>query len=203
MIAIDPEKISTKENYKFLIGSIIPRPIALVTTQSHDGILNIGPFSYFNIVAADPPMVSVSVQRKNGICKDTARNAMETKEFVIHIIDEDIVSDANETAAELPAGESELPRTHFSLADSDVVKVPSLKEPKIRFECVLEQAVPLGGHEEAPACDLLIGKIVRYHIADDLYQDGKIHAEKLKPVSRLAGNFYSKLGEIFEIARPE
>ena len=80
--------MSETENYKFLIGSIIPRPIAFVTTQSEDGVVNAAPFSYFNIVSSNPPMISVSVQRRNGMMKDTARNATNGKEFVVHIVDQ-------------------------------------------------------------------------------------------------------------------
>ena len=116
MISISPEIMSERENYKFLIGSIIPRPIAFITTQSEDGVVNAAPFSYFNIVSANPPMISVSVQRRDGMMKDTARNIMNTKEFVVHIVDQGILRDVNETAAELDMDESEISRTHFTLS---------------------------------------------------------------------------------------
>ncbi|RID82187.1 flavin reductase family protein [Peribacillus asahii] len=202
MISITPESMSQRENYKFLTGSIIPRPIAFVTTQSDEGVVNAAPFSYFNIVSANPPLISVSVQRKNGAMKDTARNALKLKEFVVHIVDEDIVADVNETAAELPANESELSRTNFTLVKSERIAVPAVKEAKIRFECKLEEAIQLGGQSGEVGCDLLIGKIVCYHIEPSLYQAGRINAEALKPVARLAGNNYSKLGQTFEIKRP-
>ncbi|USK68654.1 flavin reductase family protein [Peribacillus asahii] len=202
MISITPESMSERENYKFLTGSIIPRPIAFVTTQSDEGVVNAAPFSYFNIVSANPPLISVSVQRKNGAMKDTARNALKLKEFVVHIVDEDIVADVNETAAELPADESELSRTNFTLVKSERIAVPAVKEAKIRFECKLEEAIPLGGQSGEVGCDLLIGKIVCYHIEPSLYQAGRINAEALQPVARLAGNYYSKLGQTFEIKRP-
>ena len=124
-----------RENYKFLIGSIIPRPIAFITTQSEDGVVNAAPFSYFNIVSANPPMISVSVQRRDGMMKDTARNIMNTKEFVVHIVDQGILRDVNETAAELDMDESEITRTHFTLVSSDKISVPAVNEAKIRFEC--------------------------------------------------------------------
>lgn len=103
MISVNPEGLSERENYKFLTGSIIPRPVALVTTQSETGVFNIAPFSFFNIVSSNPPMISVSVQRKKGVSKDTARNAIETGEFVVHITDEDNVVDANQTAKRTPS----------------------------------------------------------------------------------------------------
>jgi flavin reductase (DIM6/NTAB) family NADH-FMN oxidoreductase RutF len=203
MISVTPESMSERENYKFLIGSIVPRPIAFVTTQSENGVVNAAPFSYFNIVSANPPRISISVQRRNGMMKDTARNATNTKEFVVHIVDESIVGAVNETAAELAMDESELARTNFTLVASDKISVPGVNEAKIRFECKLEQAVQLGGTAGEVGCDLLIGNIVCYHIEPLLYHNGRINAQALQPVARLAGNNYSHLGRIFELKRPE
>ena len=203
MISISPEIMSERENYKFLIGSIIPRPIAFITTQSEDSVVNAAPFSYFNIVSANPPMISVSVQRKDGMMKDTARNIMNTKEFVVHIVDQGILRDVNETAAELDMDESEITRTLFTLVTSDKISVPAVNEAKIRFECILERAVQLGDTDAEISCDLLIGKIVCYHIEQSLYYKGRINAQALQPVARLAGNTYSLLGKTFDIKRPD
>ncbi|OLN21746.1 hypothetical protein BTO30_13265 [Domibacillus antri] len=200
MKSIDPNQLPERENYKFLTGSIIPRPVAFVTTQSKAEVLNAAPFSYFNIVTANPPMISVSVQRHNGEMKDTARNAVEQKEFVVHISDESYIHEINETAKVLPPDESEIDLTSLTPIDSEKVSVPAIKEANIRMECVLEQVVTLG---DGPACDLLIGRVVQYHIREDLYEKGRVNAEKLAPVSRLAGNYYAKLGEMFEIVRPK
>lgn len=203
MIAIDPTSQSVQENYKLLIGSIIPRPIAFVTTLSEDGVLNGAPFSFFNIVSANPPMVAVSVQRKQGgIPKDTARNAIASGEFVVHVADEGYIEAMNETAALLPPEVSEIERAGLTAVASDKVKVPGVAEAKIRMECVLEQALQLGGTSDEPACDLLIGRVVRFHIDDSLYESGRINARALQPVSRLAGSDYAKLGEQFSIERP-
>lgn len=202
MISINPESLSERENYKFLTGSIIPRPIALITTQSETGIINAAPFSFFNIVSSNPPMLSVSVQRKKGVQKDTARNAIETGEFIVHITDENIVEDVNQTAAELQPEESELTLTKFTTVASEKVAVPGLKEAKVRFECKLERSIPLAGTVDDPGCDLLIGRIVCYHIDHGIYHEGRIDQNGLKPVARLAGQTYTKLGELFELQRP-
>ncbi|PLT35074.1 flavin reductase family protein [Bacillus sp. V5-8f] len=202
MLTLNPNKMSERDNYKFLTGSIIPRPVALVTTLSVNGSLNIAPFSYFNIVSANPPMISLSIQRRGGSKKDTAKNALEKGEFVVHITDESNVEAANKTAAELPYEESELPLSGFEAIDSSSISVPGIKEAKIRFECKLEHSLELGGAEGEPACDLLIGRIVTYHIEPSLYHDGKIDPFKLSPVSRLAGNDYASLGKTFTLNRP-
>ncbi|WP_424767649.1 flavin reductase family protein [Paenibacillus sp. sgz302251] len=204
MISIDPEDQSVQDNYKLLIGSIVPRPIAFVSTLSSEGVLNAAPFSFFNIVTANPPMVAVSVQRKQGgALKDTSRNAIATGEFVVHIADEAYIEAINVTAASLPPDESEVALAGLTAAPSEKVSVPGIAEARIRMECVLEQALPLGGTEQSPACDLLIGRVVRFHVEESLYENGRIHAEALKPVSRLAGSDYAKLGEQFSIERPE
>src|SRR5690606_23715840 len=125
-------------------GSIIPRPIAFVTTQSAEGVLNGAPFSYFNIVSSNPPMISVSVQRNGVHIKDTARNIYENQQFVVHIVDNLNVSQINETAASLPATESEVELAKLSPIPSTQISVPGIKESKIRMECKLVQAIPLG-----------------------------------------------------------
>ncbi|BAM46779.1 flavin reductase family protein [Amphibacillus xylanus] len=203
MLSFDPKEISERQNYKFLIGTVIPRPIAFVTSISEDGVVNGAPFSYFNVVSSNPPMISVAVQRKAGQMKDTARNIVKQKEFVIHIVDHENVEKVNETAANLPHDESELTRANLTTVPSKKVTVPGVKEAKVRFECVLEQAIELGENDEV-GVDLLIGKIVHYHIDESIYQsDQRIDADKLAAVSRLAGNNYAKIGEIFEIERPD
>jgi flavin reductase (DIM6/NTAB) family NADH-FMN oxidoreductase RutF len=203
MIAIDPAAQTEKENYKLLIGSIIPRPIAFVTTLSQDGILNAAPFSYFSIVSSSPPRISIAVQRKQGVMKDTARNAIDTGSFVVHTVDETNVELVNQTAANLPPDESEVDLAKLTSVPSDIVAVPGLREAKIRMECQLEQAILLDDVEGQPTTDLLIARVVRFHLAEEVYEDGYILAEQLNPASRLAGNYYALLGRQFEIKRPE
>jgi flavin reductase (DIM6/NTAB) family NADH-FMN oxidoreductase RutF len=197
VLSFDPNEQTERENYKLLIGSVIPRPIAFVTSRAADGTLNAAPFSYFNVVASDPPMISVSVQSRAGVPKDTARNAIETKEFVVHVVDETNVEQINRTAASLPPDESELELTDLTLAKSEVIAVPGINEAKVRFECRLEQVVELG------ATRLLIGKVVRFHVDESVYENGRINHNLLKPVSRLAGTNYAKLGEVFSMERPK
>ncbi|QKG83267.1 flavin reductase family protein [Kroppenstedtia pulmonis] len=201
MKSIDPQDLSERENYKFLIGGIIPRPIAFVTTLSEKGVLNGAPFSYFSIVTANPPMISVSVQRKNGSQKDTAVNAIHKQAFVVHIADETYIKALNETAASLPPDQSEVEATGLTPVKSQRIEVPGIQEAKIRMECLLEKAIPLGKDEAS--CDLLIGRVVHYHIAEELYDNGRINPSRLQPVSRLAGSYYARLGDMFSLERPQ
>lgn len=203
MLTINPDSQSERDNYKLLIGSIIPRPIALITSLSKDNVLNAAPFSYFNIVTADPPMISVSIQRKNGANKDTSRNIIEEGSFVVHITDEQYIEAMNQTAANLPPEESEVTLAKLTTVPSEKIHVPGIAEAKIRMECILEQSIALGGAEGQPSSDLIIGKVVCFHIADELYENGRIDAAKLQPVSRLAGQDYSTLGKIITMQRPD
>ncbi len=204
MISLNPLELSERENYTFLTGAIVPRPIAIISTISNEGVLNIAPFSYFSIVSSNPPLISVSIQRRNGERKDTARNAIDSGEFVVHITDEDNVEGANKTAAELPPDQSELDGSSFQKVDSVHVRVPGLIPAKIRMECTLHKVVPLGGHTaEEASCDLLIGNVVFYHVDETIFKEGTIHTELLKPVSRLSGQNYMKIGEQFVLERPK
>lgn len=201
MIKILPNSISERDNYKLLIGSVIPRPIAFVTSQSEKKIVNAAPFSFFNIVSSNPPMLSVSIQRKAGEMKDTARNIKATKQFVLHIVDDATVAEINKTAANLPADESEIELTNLTLVPSSEIDVPAIQESKIRFECELVQAIELGDGDNI-GCDLIIGRILAYHFNEAVYMEGKIDPHMLNAISRLAGNDYARIGDIFTIERP-
>lgn len=198
---IDPTQQKERDNYKLMIGSIIPRPIAFITSQSEEGVVNAAPFSYFNIVTSNPPMISVSIQRKDGVQKDTARNILQGESFVVHIVSKSFVEEMNKTAAVLPPNESEIDLTTLTLEDSKVVPVPTIQEAKVAMECVLEHHVTLG--KDNQAVDHIIGKIVNFNIDDTLVDNFRIDAQQLEPISRLAGQNYSELGRIFELERPQ
>lgn len=201
MHVLSSDQLTQRENYKLLIGSIIPRPVALVTTESSTGVLNIAPFSFFNIVSSDPAIVSIAIQRKNGAEKDTARNFREKGQGVIHILDEENVHEANQTAAALEPHESELSVADFEVVPSESIQTPALKEAKIRLEVTVHDRIEIKKAQQVTA-DLFLLKVKKYVIAESVYEEGKIDPEKLAPISRLAGHDYSKLGEIFTLIRP-
>lgn len=201
MTVINAGELSKKENYRMLTSIVTPRPIAFISSLSGDGILNAAPFSYFNIVSADPPLISVSVGRKDGKQKDTAVNILETKEFVVHVTDEDNVKEVNETSAFLPPEQSEVDKAGLTPVVSSTVAVPSIKESTVRLECRLEHHQVFDGEDSST--DLIIGRILSYSIEDNLIKDGRVQTEKMKPVSRLGGKKYARLGKVFELDRPE
>ncbi|MBA4495734.1 flavin reductase family protein [Paenactinomyces guangxiensis] len=199
---IDPKQQTKQENYKLLIGSVLPRPIAFITSVNGYGLVNAAPFSFFNVAGTAPPLISVAVNRKpGGRMKDTARNIAEQKEFVVHVVDGENVNLVNDTSVEFPSDVSEAEAVGFHLLPSEVVKVPRIAETKIQMECRLHQMMPLGGEDGNPNTDLIIGEVVLFHIDDSLIFDGKIDTFRLDPVSRLAGTTYGKLGETFSLPR--
>lgn len=201
LITIDPTNNTERENYKLLIGSIIPRPIAFITSQSNDDILNGAPFSYFNIVSSNPPMVSIAIQHSSSGRKDTTKNILTSGEFVVHIVDEGNVEKINQTAATLPRQKSEISLANLTPINSVTLDVPGIKEAKIRMECVLEHSIELGD-SHSPSSDLIIGKVVQFHIDPSIYRQGRIDPRGLGAISRLAGHDYAKIGDIFTIERP-
>ena len=167
MKEINPNQLSDIQNYKLLSGSVIPRPIAFVTSEDEKGNLNGAPFSFFNVVNNKPPMIAIAAQRSNGKRKDTAINIEKTKEFVVHITDEFNIEDINETAAPLKYEDNELERTSLTLISSSIIQTPAVKEANIRFECKLDQMIQLGTKNDG--ADLIIGEVVMYHINEDVY----------------------------------
>ncbi|WP_165005958.1 MULTISPECIES: flavin reductase family protein [unclassified Enterococcus] len=204
MLKKSPTELTERENYKLLIGSVIPRPVAVVATKSKEEIINIAPFSYFNIVSSNPPILSLAIQRKEGKLKDTARNILDTKEAVIHILDEDNLEEANKTAANLSQEESELSLTEFSVKDSNTIAVPALEEAKVHFETRLYDHLAIIKDQETTA-DLFLLKVTEYHLDESVYDEktGRIDPVKLGAISRLAGNDYATIGDIINIPRPE
>jgi len=201
---IDLTKQSRQEKYKLLIGSILPRPIAFVTSVDQNGIANAAPFSFFNIVSAEPPLLMFSCQRKaNGVMKDTARNIALTQEFIVHVVDEENVDQVNLTSIDAPPEVNELELAGLTVVSGEKVKVPRVLETKIAMECKLYQHLEIGREDKGqPTSDVLIGEVICIHIQDDLYQDGKVLTERLRPVSRLAGLYYGTIGSVFERPRP-
>ena len=181
--------------YKLLSGSVVPRPIAWLTTQNEEGLVNVAPFSFFNVASANPPLLSVAFTGE----KDSYLNLRTTKEAVVHLINSDNVILMNQTAAKLAANESEAEKFALDLEPSQIVNVPSLVKSRVRFETQLYQDISLGreGH-------LVLLEVVSLSFTDDVIDTEKfyIDIEALGPIARLAGNDYAKLGESFKIERP-
>ncbi|MCH1627944.1 flavin reductase family protein [Ferdinandcohnia quinoae] len=199
---LNPESLQWKDAYKLLVGSILPRPIAFITTIDGNGIVNAAPFSFFTAICAEPMLICFSpmIRGTDGEKKDTLINIEATKEFVVNIVSEDFVKQMNDCAIEYSADVDELEATGLLKEDSATVIAPRIKESKVHMECELYQVLHFGGHPGAGS--LVIGKVKHVHIHDDLYESGRILTEKLKPVGRLAGQMFTKpITDTFELIR--
>ncbi|GGC88019.1 hypothetical protein GCM10007216_18450 [Thalassobacillus devorans] len=198
------EQQSLQDNYKLLMGSVVPRPIAFVTSMNEDGVINAAPFSFYNIVSHNPPILMFSAGRdKGGEMKHTVANIMANQEFVVHVVNQEILNQANHTAIDAPEGVSEVKLAGLTTVPGEYVSVPRISESKIAMECVLHQHIELKDNKGNVNFDMLLGEVKCFYIENELYYDGKINIEKLKPVGRLAGPGYCYLGESFRIARPK
>lgn len=206
MIVYEQQELTPAAQYKILSGSIIPRPIAWITTISHDGTtVNLAPFSLFTIVSKEHPLVSVSVMRVEGEQKDTAYNLTRQKEGVIHLVNPELVTAMNASSASLPRTESELPLTNLSLVTSKLVKPPSLEASLVRFEVKLYQQIEVAAPASSEIIsDLFILEVVAFHLAETVFntKTGYISATALNPIARLSGPEYGRLGERFSLTRP-
>ena len=207
MISINSQDLAAKEAYKLISGSVIPRPIAWITTYNRDkSVINLAPFSFFSGVAGKEPLVSVSILRKDdGRIKDTARNLIDTKEAVVHVVSEGLVHKMNQTAASLDAKETELADTNLETVESKLVAVPGLQAAKARFEVQVYQYVPIKDAHDQIITDMFILKVVEMYFDETILNQEKnyIDAQALKPVARLAGPQYANLGKTYRITRPK
>ncbi|OZM56720.1 hypothetical protein CIB95_10895 [Lottiidibacillus patelloidae] len=195
---------SKAEVYQLLIHSVLPRPIAYVTTTNENGVVNGAPFSFFNVVCSEPAIISLAIGKKrDGSLKDTSRNILERKEFVIHTVDMTNVEKINDSAAPFPSDISEIEKVGFTLADCKNVAVPRINETKLALECRLYEHIFVGKNEESDGTDLILGEVVGIHVTEELYNDGKISTERLKPVGRLGGIDYTEVATTFSIPRPK
>ncbi|MFD1356920.1 flavin reductase family protein [Fictibacillus halophilus] len=195
----DPKELSEKDVYKLLIGSVVPRPIAWVSTISIEGVVNLAPFSFFNVASRNPPMLCISigpgVGEREGTEKDTLVNIRNQKEFVINVVPSSLGNEMQKTSENLPSDVDEFEAAGLTTLDSTIVKPKRVKEAPIQMECQLEQVIQLGSDH------LVIGRMVRYHINDDYYLGNyKVDLEKLQPLGRFAGN-YSESTKFFSLPR--
>jgi len=199
---IDLKASSHRDGYKLLIGAVVPRPVGWVSTAGPDGCLNVAPFSFFQAVCSNPPTIIVSVGRRaDGEWKDTALNAFASGDFVVNIVNMDVAEQMNQTSSDYPRGMSEFELAGLTAAASCQVGPPRVAEAPIALECRLTRSIRVG---RQPGDNMvLFGEVVSFYVRDDLYDDGRIDAARLRPLGRLAGNQYSKPGEIFEMIRPK
>ena len=195
----DPKHLDATSLYKLLTGAIIPRPIAWISSIDSNNINNLAPFSYFNIVGEKHIMFSTA--KNKGKNKDTLSNILENGEFVLNMVTEVVVEAMNTTATELQPHEDEFKFANLTPIDSIMIKPKRVKEAPINFECKMIHNFTMP-HPENEGATMIIGEIVMMHYNDNiLLENYKINLETYKPVARLAGSNYSKLGDLFSVKR--
>ena len=194
-----PDDTDPRITYRTLIGIVTPRPIAWVTTMDAEGRVNLAPFSFFNAVSANPPVVVFSpALTRDGSRKDTLRNVEATGEFVVNSAVESVAQAVNLSSAELPYGESEVNLAKVTLMPSLKVRPPRVAESPTHLECRLLQIIPFG--QGAGAGNLVLGTIVAIHVADHVL-DGSGHVDPalLRTIGRLGGDEYCRTSDVFSM----
>jgi flavin reductase (DIM6/NTAB) family NADH-FMN oxidoreductase RutF len=202
-VNIDPQIAGPENVYKLLVGIIVPRPIAFVSTLSLDGVRNLAPFSFFTAISANPPVICFSpmIRGGDGQRKDTLHNVEATGEFVVNIVSEDFAPGMNISSAEFPPDVDEFTESGLTPIPSDLVKPPRVAESRASMECRLAQVVhvspnPLGG-------SLVIGEVLRFHIDDEIIDGYKIDPGKLHAIGRMGGPTYTRTTDRFDMPRPQ
>ena len=199
---LDPRDASAANIYKLMIGLIVPRPIAFISTLSAAGIRNLAPFSFFTGISSNPPVICFSSGRtRDARKKDTLRNVEETGEFVVNVVSEEIAAQMNICSADFPPEVDEFAEARLTPRASDLVKPPRVAESRAAMECRLRQIVevsaePLGG-------SLVLGEVLRFHIDDPLFDDFRVDPARLNAIGRMGGAAYTRTRDRFEMERPK
>ena len=200
---IDPGATPAADIYKLMVGAIVPRPIAFVSTMSPEGVRNLAPFSFFTAASANPPVVCFCpmVRASDGRHKDTLCNIEATREFVVNVVSEGFAQKMNACSAECPPEVDEFAVSGLTPVPSDLVRPPRVAESRIQMECRLLQIVhvspkPLGG-------SVVIGEVLRFHVAYELFDNFRVNPDLLHPIGRMAGPTYTRTTDRFEMERPK
>src|ERR1700753_1750201 len=202
MLTIDPAQHATTDIYKLMVGAIVPRPIALVSTVDEANVRNLAPFSYFTACSSNPPVVvfcPINRPQPHG-AKDTLRNIIATREFVVNIVSEEFAGGMNATAAQVPPDVDEFELSDLTPIPSDLIKPPRVAESHIHMECALVQLVQES--DEPGGGSLVLGEVLRFHVREDLIENFRIDPDKLRAIGRMAGSTYVRTTDRFDLERP-
>ncbi|TVQ27214.1 MAG: flavin reductase family protein [Spirochaetaceae bacterium] len=197
------QDLTVRDRYKLLIGTVVPRPIAWITTRAENGIVNLAPFSYFNAVASNPPTLAVSFSwnpDRDDHHKDSLRNLLASRECVVNVVSETDAEVMNLTATDFPQDIGEVSYLGVTLSESQTIETPRVASAPVAFECGLDRTVQIGDGPGSSTLALLT--VNHVFVADDVIDDGfYVNVERLAPLARLAGGYYSLLKKPFELNR--
>src|SRR5271154_5632523 len=202
MLAFDPANHSPNDIYKLMVGSIVPRPIALVSSVDEGGVRNLAPFSYFTACSSNPPVVVFCpiLRPTPPMAKDTLRNILATREFVVNIVSEEFAERMNATAAQVGPEIDEFALSGLTPVASELIKPPRVAESHVHMECRLLQVVQVS--DQPGGGTLVLGEVLRFHVRQDLIENFRIDPDKLRAVGRMAGSTYARTTDRFELERP-
>ncbi len=203
-MTVDPQTARHIDIYKLMIGSIVPRPIALVSTVSHDGIRNLAPFSFFTGISSKPTLICFcpGPRPAGSARKDTLENISRTKEFVVNIVSEEIAEAMNLTAGEYPPDVDEFAIAGLTAIPSDLVRPPRVAESHVNMECRLYLSLEFS--ELPGGGNLIIGEVLRFHVDDRVVENFKIDPDQLRAVGRMGGpTGYTRTRDRFDMIRPK
>lgn len=181
---------------------VSPRPIGWISSQGSDGSVNLAPYSYFNAISEQPPMVMFSSAPGGDASKDSLRNVLETKEFVVNVVSAALGDAMNVSSGSFPYGTNEFDKAGLEMAACETVSVPRVKAAPAALECCLWQAIDLPAPDNGRASTMVIGTITGIYIADDVIVDGKVDVAAYQPLARLGYMDYAQITELFAMQRP-
>lgn len=197
----DTDDLESIDRYKLLSGLVVPRPIGWVGSISPDGVRNLAPFSFFNMVSGTPPVVIVSIGPGNDGPKDTLANLVATGGFTVNIVDEAMAEKMNLSSGSYPPDVDEFEVTGLESRPGDIVAAPLVAAAPANLECEVFHTVPL---EPQPASTVVFGRVLRIHVRPDILDGTRIDPAALRAVGRLAGSGYSRTVDgYFEMVRPD
>ncbi|PZU60637.1 MAG: flavin reductase family protein [Sphingobium sp.] len=189
-----------QDRYKLMSAAVTPRPIAWITSLSSDGVRNAAPYSFFNMMAADPPLLAIGLMRRpDGSYKDSARNIIDTGEFVVNLVSESDAAAMNFTCIDAPPEFDELAHTSLETVPSTVVAPPRIASAPVSMECRLFQRIDAG------LSTIVLGEVLRFHIDDALVDAERLHVDTLAMnlVARMHGaGWYTRSTDLFQLTRP-
>jgi flavin reductase (DIM6/NTAB) family NADH-FMN oxidoreductase RutF len=198
---ISPESRSNQDIYKILIGTVLPRPIAWVSTVDASGNVNLAPFSFFTVASVNPPILCFSpLLQEDSTEKDTLVNIKQTSEFVVNIVSYYLAQAMNRTSGPYPSEVNEFDIAGITAKQSTVVKPPCVADSLVNFECKLQEIITFGS--EPGAGNLILGRVCNIHIHPDIIRNGKVDFKSLDAIGRLGGNMYTTIRDCFEMERP-
>jgi flavin reductase (DIM6/NTAB) family NADH-FMN oxidoreductase RutF len=202
MRTFNPREHAYGDIYKLMIGMIVPRPIAFVSTLDEQGVRNLAPFSYFTACSSNPPVVCFCAAVRSGPRphKDTLRNIRATGEFVVNIVSEEFAAEMNATSAEVAPEVDEFELAGLTPLASDLVKPPRVAESHVHMECRLRQVLVVS--DEPGGGNLVLGDVLRFHVAEEVLDGYKIDPEKLKAIGRMGGPTFVRTHDRFDMKRP-